>query len=979
MTTQRRSIPSITLANLAERSAILIGIDTEYHGAHTLTIQTACRIKPEMISVQIYRSPAIKKPPSTFNISSYVPTTQDAYGRFADQVVFRDVLPIESSLSPALILGDLFAIPRITPCSRHEGRQRLDQAVTPDLPYNADRNPRTRQWRVPTIHVVFVGHFLRADLAHIFGSEFYESLLRPGPGHGEALTIRDGKLLRFVGTGPSAAYAPPTVEYAEGRDGSLYRIVMETRDTMLPFGPASLDRFSKTFLSLGKCNTISPSDKEDMLWTFRLKPAESYGYAAADSINTLLIDERMREQDREIYRSFGFEEDKIPPMKPTLGSRVGTFLVQSIQRTTADSVELATSSRVKTLMKKGGVAQFQSRYGNQTGQAHGGLNFSRTPTIFWHEAPDMFRDVDMSGCYNHIIEDLAVYCGRPVVYEPGRRSLTSREAVDLVEKHADPDAWYIRVTGDLSTGLNVLIPSTADAVTSANFGRKRLQQETSGSARLYTRRIESGIVTQATWLIIQALPNELRHEYERLTADSIVFYPRRLVAADGPSFDRLITEHRGGLLPWESELDLDALKQEVVEHLDDAYVTLKYPIGACARRIGEFRAEARRRDGKDSGTDIAWKYQANTMYGVLACEHMATNNAVAANQITATGRAKAYALMLTTNGFQVITDGCTYRRDQIPACTLAECLRKQPDFLVRRAEKDSGIPFLDPASIPDNDSGITTWFAEHALAFFEVGGESYKTFFGKHELVHKTFQNGAAGFDALACDGSANHLKCRRSNHGEWQTLEMKMRGYGPDSKEALRGWIVETYSNDRVTTMPPVTKDRNLLGLKEAQQKVRTALSRGLVDVIFPLGVASSKIRCHRAIKLSAFLFQTPEQRRLIEKQVQKFERKTGCGLEVLALRRGYRGRSSASLREVTESIFAYIQAGGRDLTKHLHLKRPSRTLEETSEARRDQVARLRASAEEDLLAKIDAENIDPNFLLAAIHCTAADRHLHD
>ena len=42
------------------------------------------------------------------------------------------------------------------------------------------------------------------------------------------------------------------------------------------------------------------------------------------------------------------------------------------------------------------------KFGEQTGRTHGGLNFSRTPTQFWHQAPGMLRDVDMSGCYNNV-------------------------------------------------------------------------------------------------------------------------------------------------------------------------------------------------------------------------------------------------------------------------------------------------------------------------------------------------------------------------------------------------------------------------------------------------------------------------------------------------------------------------------------------------------------------------------------------------
>jgi hypothetical protein len=61
--------------------------------------------------------------------------------------------------------------------------------------------------------------------------------------------------------------------------------------------------------------------------------------------------------------------------------------------------------------------------------------------------------------------------------------------------------------------------------------------------------------------------------------------------------------------------------------------------------MAERRRQARRDHGKGGGMDLAWKRQANTMYGILASRHFATSNAVASNVITAAGRAGAFALI----------------------------------------------------------------------------------------------------------------------------------------------------------------------------------------------------------------------------------------------------------------------------------------------------------------------------------------------
>ncbi len=165
-------------------------------------------------------------------------------------------------------------------------------------------------------------------------------------------------------------------------------------------------------------------------------------------------------------------------MRATLGTRVSSFLVgTTFHGVAAGSQRLRSQRTLQALMGKGGVALFQggtgvSRYGVQTGKVHGGLLVSRSPTHFWHHSPGMLRDVDMSGCYQRVIEKLRIWWGRPVVYEPGSSPLTLAQAVDLVRQHADDGAWLIRASGDIHSGPNALIPSSQEALTSKNYQEK---------------------------------------------------------------------------------------------------------------------------------------------------------------------------------------------------------------------------------------------------------------------------------------------------------------------------------------------------------------------------------------------------------------------------------------------------------------------------------------------------------------------------
>src|SRR5262249_14091436 len=150
-----------------------------------------------------------------------------------------------------------------------------------------------------------------------------------------------------------------------------------------------------------------------------------------------------------------------------------------------------------------------------------------------------------------------------------------------------------------------------------------------------------------------------------------------------------------------------------------------------------------------------------------------------------------------------------------------------------------------------------------------------------------------------------NYLKCLRRPDGGWQVADFAARSYGKKSKEALQDLLVAAYSRDELTTPPPVTEDGVLLSLAPALQKAKQALAAGAGRVLLPLGFTAAKVLTYRCLKPSAFLFRTPEQRAAVVRQWQRFEQQTGHGLELLALRRAYRGRRQGSLADLASAVY--------------------------------------------------------------------------
>ena len=253
------------------------------------------------------------------------------------------------------------------------------------------------------ITIVLTAHFWRADFFRVFGRRFFAGLM-DGQGDGGGLIIQSRKLLSFKEVHKSGRFLDPVLEYARDA-GGLRQVRVRNFDTALAFGPDSLQRHAETFLGLGKSPNVSLADKQDMLATFRRKPRKSYTYAILDSLLTLRVAERMREEDRGMYEKLGFAPKEIPPLRPTQGSQVAEMITKSIAKAAAGSVLLSQSgkllagggagkpslNKVKALLSEGSgeaiAAPQVSAFGRQTGETHGGLLFSRSTTKLFHSAP----------------------------------------------------------------------------------------------------------------------------------------------------------------------------------------------------------------------------------------------------------------------------------------------------------------------------------------------------------------------------------------------------------------------------------------------------------------------------------------------------------------------------------------------------------------------------------------------------------------
>lgn len=132
--------------------------------------------------------------------------------------------------------------------------------------------------------------------------------------------------------------------------------------------------------------------------------------------------------------------------------------------------------------------------------------------------------------------------------------------------------------------------------------------------------------------------------------------------------------------------------------------------------------------------------------------------------------------------------------------------------------------------------------------------------------------------------------------------------------------------------------------------------------------------VQTYKVIKTSGFLFRTPTQREKFAKAMHKFADSTGCGLEVLSLRRGSKNRQKGSVVDIAKAIHQLIREGEENPVKALNLNRSFTELEVVKQNHFQAVQALKAHASKALIAQIDSRNLDDPATLTGLFVRESD-----
>ena len=577
-------------------------------------------------------------------------------------------------------------------------------------------------------------------------------------------------------------------------------------------------------------------------------------------------------------------------VKDTTGSNVAQFINDLYHKHFNPENDHNTAKIIqhhKALAQAKSIQDIElNSFGIQPLRTVGGLLYTRCQRYPYIKG--LLGDLDMSSCYATRLCSLTIFLGQPIVttYKGKKYKPTLREAIEFVTSNCPRDGWLIRVSGKLIKAINTLILSDLDfkpqklkfkTVFDINPGRKSINlfnaykvSNKEAESTLLTKQIKFGLINADLLDCIKLLPEEWVEEYLDLLVDCVVFVPKEMVChsvaelkAKKPFYPPdAINEARDD--KW-CKIDRQQYSQ--------SNLCLAFPIGEYYQKLKSQRSQY-----KQQGNPIqeVYKLFLNSGYGALACEHLPVNNLLAANQITASPRATAWLMLNALNGFQVITDGCTFNWETIPlGLKFQEVLQANPEYLIDyQPEINSNLSKLEV-----DRQWVEGNFIPHLYDFYGVDRSHIPCNRYGYELKDETFKDRSGQdvtttlFTEFYNTGSGNYCKGIDGQH-IWidgteynfanQFKKVKARSFKGNDRHLLN-WYIDCLKNGY--REPVIYSENQIIKFGEGNREAIKFLESGIDKIAHPMGFSKKVFKIMKLITRSQFLFQNEKQLRNFEK----------------------------------------------------------------------------------------------------------------
>ena len=625
-------------------------------------------------------------------------------------------------------------------------------------------------------------------------------------------------------------------------------------------------------------------------------------YTIHDAYLTWLLYRKQSQMKVDVGKELGLQE--VLTLRETCGSNIQDFLFGLIHKHFIEVEEISDPEKIKKycgeidwMYKLGGCKSLSKLYGNDYGRVPlstvGGLLYTRM--VQKALIIGLLLDLDLSSCYATSLTQMSLYIGEPVLSTYHFNKPKLKEVIEeLNEINVAKDGWFVRASGKLDKAINTLVLSDLaykkdkhiledskryayeenidDEKDTVNLIDSGKVPEPNDNSKLFSKKINHGIITQATLTTINDLPDEWIEEYLNLEVDCVVYYHPDYTFETLAKANNAKTFLPGN--PVVEEMGKGCLKV-VSRQVYKNNVCVKFPLADYYTEVKEIRKKLK--DAKVPIQEI-YKLILNSTYGILASMVMHSNNPVASNWITSCARGAAWRMTLSLNGFNPITDGSSFNWKNIPlGKTLKDILSVNPEYIVEFGEyicnPERLENFLDEivevaGKEKANTKGFNNFYKRHLEAF--LGKTDWLVDMFDYELKD---EKNRLIFTKYANTGAGNYLKA-----GEWGE-SFKCRSY--QAIPELIEWFKESCNGNYERHV--ITIDREIIKLSQGSvdairilqdadavwnnEKFRLGIPEDTAEQIYmdgmshPMGFSKEKFKLMKLVNPSQFVCEDTRQ----------------------------------------------------------------------------------------------------------------------
>lgn len=527
---------------------------------------------------------------------------------------------------------------------------------------------------LPFLQLDIFAFFAVAELYRIFKGKYLQDIHELVIGSDKKRGITQGRRLRTYTVYKGNHYEWVEMPWVVSINKFEYRIRLCIYDTGAVHGNVSYQKFcTNAGIELVYKETFTSDEKSKMLEMYKHRGIEFDNYAKGDLYNydALLANAR---KFKTIYKTIGLEDYFTLP-RLTIGSTISKLIESAINNlfdhTENDKTyinkfcKLASADYLKRLGTTGAL----------NAKVDGGRCRNNRPRETFKKGT--LCDIDISGCYGEGLRVQTYPIGIPIIFDYKRDSerneyLTLRQFLSKYSKEFVPGLWQGRVS--LKENYQLKNPQDylaswippkdiSKMVTDSEYQTtdRWWEVDNIGTIKIFKYDIQNAIITHdfIQWLDNVASKKQRAELLDNLLVVTAMWYPKCERVSSIKNLLKAYKNHKGT-----NKTQVNHKSQQTEKVVSEKECYAWYGINLGDLIVTKLLIE-RKKHPKKTPLNELYKLCINTIYGDMVSPFFTVGNVVVGNNITARARALAWCMEKGLNGWQTITDGCTFDLNQV--------------------------------------------------------------------------------------------------------------------------------------------------------------------------------------------------------------------------------------------------------------------------------------------------------------------------